>query len=875
MSNHGAPSTSFGAIEAHTALAGNNFFGPAAFTNHNPQAQSDIPKVCHSIPFQRNEDLVVRSAVANKLNELLPGTPGYRAAALWGLGGSGKTQIALEYAYSRKDRDHHCSVFWVHADSDTSFAQDYHSIAKKLGLPENLAGKDLLQAVCDQLEEHPNWVLVIDNADDVKWFGVKHQTPPNSSDARVNLNTFIPKCSAGTGTGTVLWTSRDEQIRSLVGFQQAIPIIQMTSQEAEALLGTIRQDEITHDEYEAVGELLAELDHLPLAISQAAAYMRKTATSVRDYLSNIRSRKERRWRILGNSEHDRHRREQGSNSVLETWDISVEHLRKENELIYDILHCLAFVNNQNIPFELIMEAALISNHSCNAAKETFQNRRGQKHCLKRSIAKRRKFSFHNTIRNTPRESQEVVHTNNENSNKNSTNAYDIKEITSRLCQFSFLAARPSDPDGLMAYDMHKLVQEAARYRLQKGEDEVKGEAYFAKTAFQITDRLFPNSEGDFWDVQVWGREVWGRCEQYLPHALHAGTWAELHGGEVQVANLLDRLSHCLGAQARWREKEAIDHKCLQFRRKALGDRHLDTLGAMSSLAGAYGNQGKWEEAEELYQKTIHLQEEVLGKTHPDTLRTMNNLASLRANQGDYAEAEVMTRKALEHLLSVLGKKHPDILLSMRSLGIAINNQGRHEEAEDILRQVLQLRTEVLGKKHPDTIDSMENLGIVIGNQRKHEEAEDILRQVLQLRTEVLGQKHPDTLASMDSLGVAINAQGRYEEAERILRQALNLNLEVQGRKMDPYTLDSMNKLAVAINAQGRHEEAERILRQALKLNLEVRGRKHPETLRCMRNISWALRQQGKDQEAAQLARDFETGSLSVVSDADSETSTGD
>ncbi|KAB5518245.1 hypothetical protein GE09DRAFT_1259751, partial [Coniochaeta sp. 2T2.1] len=124
------------------------------------------------IPFPRDEDVVDRDVFAT-LDRLLPSaTPAdYQSAALWGLGGSGKTQIALAYAY-RRSRDPACSVFWVHADDETTFTQDYKTIARRLGLAGSLDGPELLTAVRGRMEANPWWVLILDNADNLAAFGV-------------------------------------------------------------------------------------------------------------------------------------------------------------------------------------------------------------------------------------------------------------------------------------------------------------------------------------------------------------------------------------------------------------------------------------------------------------------------------------------------------------------------------------------------------------------------------------------------------------------------------------------------------------------------------------------------------------------------------
>jgi hypothetical protein len=267
-----------------------------------------------------------------------------------------KTQVALEYAY-RRSGDDTCSVFWVHADSETTFTHDYKLIAKKLGVADGLDGEEVLTAVREQIERGRRWVLILDNADDLGLFGVG-QTPQRGSQTQVAeeariLYDFIPRGP----TGTVLWTSRDEHIAgTLVGAQRAINIARMTTDEAKKLLETVRNEKLDDDEGDAT-PLLVELDWLPLAISQAAAYMRRTSTPIREYLSKLK-RGKKRWRVLQETEFDRHRRREVSNSILETWNISIEHIRQENEMAYNILHVLAFVDNQNIPSEMITRVAL-------------------------------------------------------------------------------------------------------------------------------------------------------------------------------------------------------------------------------------------------------------------------------------------------------------------------------------------------------------------------------------------------------------------------------------------------------------------------------------------------------------------------------------
>lgn len=238
-----------------------------------------------------------------------------------------KTQIALDYAY-RRCEDDNCSVFWVHADSEATFVHDYQAIAKELDIDRSLKSEDLLVAVRRRIEAQPKWVLILDNADDLTLFGVRQATE-QSTEQTTNLCEYIPR-------GTVLWTSRDERIvGTLVGARRGIEVARMTPDEVQNLLQITRNKETRKEEMETA-TLLEELQWLPLAISQAGAYMRRTSTPVKEYLSLLAQSKQR-WDLLKATEVDRHRRRNVPNSILETWSISIDRVRLESEMAYRIL----------------------------------------------------------------------------------------------------------------------------------------------------------------------------------------------------------------------------------------------------------------------------------------------------------------------------------------------------------------------------------------------------------------------------------------------------------------------------------------------------------------------------------------------------------
>ncbi|KAK0761664.1 hypothetical protein N5P37_005646, partial [Trichoderma harzianum] len=785
------------AIESNTI--GNNARIHQGDVIHNYASNPREP--CVLIPFPRNEELIPRQGLISELDRILPLSEDYSTAALHGLGGSGKTQIALDYAY-RRCQVPTCSVFWVHADNETTFTQDFRSIAKRLGLPSNLDGEDLLMAVRYRIETSPPWVLILDNADNLRLFGVGHtaQDALNLGEYTLSLDNFIPRGPRGQ----VLWTSRDECIAgSLVAARRAIEVTNMTLDEAKELFDSIRNKQVSNDEAKDIAALLAELDWLPLAISQAAAYIRITKTlTVKEYMLKLKEDK-KRWEILEQSQTDRHRRREVSNSVLKTWNISMQHLQIENKVSYQILHIHAFLDNQNIPFELIKQAALYSNDS-------------------------------NVINHV-----HEAH-NDDSSSDSDRNDDKITEAIARLCDFSFLSVQATG-DGNREFKVHKLVQEAMRYGLDRKERKEE-EKYFSAAALEIISSLFPVS----------GPEVWNECEKYITHAQQACEWATLCGRELTAMSLLARVSEYLYERGRWREKKIADQRAYGIRKTTLGDKHLDTIASMARLAVTYDELGRHKEAEGIKVEVLAQRREILGNKHSDTIASMASLAATYHALGMYKEAARISKETLALRREILGDKHPDTIKSMANLAAIYHALGRYKEAARISEEGLTLRREILGDKHPDTIKSMASHAAIYHALGRYKEAVRISEETLALLQEILGDKHPDTIKSMVNLAATYHELGRYKEAEGISAKGLALRREILGDK-HPDTIRSMASLAATYYALGRYKEGEGMKVKALDLQREILGDKHPDTIKNMADLAAIYRAMGRDEDAEKLA----------------------
>jgi tetratricopeptide (TPR) repeat protein len=682
---------------------------------------------------------------------------------------------------------------------------------------------DMLQAVHDWLENQVNWFLILDNADDIRIFMANSpESDQNDQSQSRSLLRYIPQAPGGS----ILWTSRDGGIvSSLVGKDEGVMVGKMSLEESVKLLRGLRTGPETSkasiDEENLLGR--DGLDGLPLAITQAQAFMEISGISISAYL---RLFNESESELLDNEFSDTYRLGV-PNSVIRTWRISMTRIATDSPCAERILKTIAFFDNQGIPFELIREAA---------ASESSQ-----------SLENLSEIS--------------------------------ILQTTGRLAQYSFLQRQQkASEEDHPTYEQHRLLQLAMRNALNPSETKT-----FSKKAQGIMEKLFPIVEVETWNlckrylphalkvatlreanildpqfpelllrigVYHYQQGLFQRAEQFHLRALHLrkSTLGESHLDTIQA---MHELASIWQAQGHYIKAEPLRAQVLELRKTVLREKHPDTIRAMNNLASTWQAQGYLGKAELLQMQVLELRKTVLGEKHPDTIRAMSNLAWTWQAQGNLGKAEQLQTQVLELRKTVLGEKHPDTIVAMNNLASTWQAQGHLDKAELLRAQVLGLWKTVLGEKHPDTIRAMNNLASTWQAQGHLDKAEQLRAQVLELWKTVLGEKHPDTIVAMNNLASTWQAQGHLDKAEQLQTQVLELRKTVLGEK-HPDTIVAMSNLAWTWQAQGYLDKAEQLRVQVLELRKTVLGEKHPDTIVAMSNLAWTWQAQGHLDKAEQL-----------------------
>jgi tetratricopeptide (TPR) repeat protein len=254
--------------------------------------------------------------------------------------------------------------------------------------------------------------------------------------------------------------------------------------------------------------------------------------------------------------------------------------------------------------------------------------------------------------------------------------------------------------------------------------------------------------GNFYDVQ-------GNYELAEPWRLKSLIELKkiLGNDHPDIAQRLDDLAILYFNQERYEEAEPLYLQVLELRKKVFGSDNLHVATSLNNLAVLYSDQGRYEEAEPLYLQVLELRKKVLGNDHLDVAQSLNNLAALYFGQGRYEEAETLYLQALELRKKMLGSAHPDVAqsLSLNNLAVLYSGQRRYEKAETLYLQALELRKKALGNDHPDVAITQWYLGKDYQKRGRYGDAETLYRQALAIAEAKLGTNHPKTKGIRNNL----------------------------------------------------------------------------------------------------------------------------
>lgn len=758
-------------------------------------------------------------------------------------------------------------MFWVHASNAARVEQGYRDIAERA----KISGRDeprgnIFDLVNNWLrtEKKEKWALILDNADDALLFETHDsnqtlQTNGSSNGLTQPLSAYLPQSE----NGSILVTTRNKSVAlHMVEESEVFMIEPMNDSDALALLekklgGNIEKNDAV--------ELVEALEFMPLAIIQAAAYIRQRGprSSIKEYLKEFHKNDHKKTSLLNQEAGHLRRDQEAKNSIMITWQISFDHILKARTSAADLLSLMSFFDRQGIPENLIktQNNAEYVNRGGDAGND--EGIEGGEHTVDDKEVDGKNDSYENSI-----------------SVSSLDDEFETDILTLR--NYSFITA---SVDGTI-FEMHRLVQLAIRKWLETRDELEKWKQKFIKTLcaeFPTTTEhyenwtkfqtLFPHVKSAEAQRPVVEHSLWEWAVLLCRAAFYLqtkGAYAEaetmasqgtltmrrIRGQEDEETLLgMDTLSVIYGSSGQWKKAEKLLNEVIELKTKVYGAEHVETGSSIFNLASTYRERGRLSEAEVLQVQVMNTYVKVLGTEHSHTLHSMNNLAMTYLDQGRWEEAETLQMQVMKAHTSARGTEHPFALTSMNNLAMTWAKQGRWKEAEALQLQAMNTQMRVLGAEHPNSLNTMNNLAWTYRDQRRFQEAEALHMRVMSVQTRVLGAGHPSTLINMNNLALIYMDQQRYEQAEALQTHVLNAHKSILGTE-HPYTLITMGRLALTYWNQYRLQEAEEFQTKVLDVHTKVSGPEHPHTLISMNNLAHTYKAQGRVREAIDLLKKY-------------------
>jgi tetratricopeptide (TPR) repeat protein len=716
-----------------------------------PRFPGTLPDVWNVPP--RNPNFTGRAADLARIRSWLAEQPAVTVHALHGMGGVGKTQAAVEYAY--RYADEYDLVWWINSERVTVIDDQFARLAEEIGLPQLADPEAMLGAVRRALRGRDRWLLIFDNAENPE-----------------HLRPLLPG-----GAGHVLITTRRSGFRSLGG---VLDLDILDRPDAIALLRR-RAPDLT----EAQAEQLADrLGDLPLALDQAAAYLDQTGMPSHEYLQLLDTR--------GADLLSRGYTSGYPHTVATVWSVSLDRLQVADPVAVQLLELCAWLAPDPIPLDLFTgHCSLLPEPLASAAADPVAFNDSVGALTGYSLVRRAEGSMivHRLVQDVTRHRSASQHTAEAGLPLETVLAllradlpgdvWAIPESWPRCGALlpSVLAAtgHASTPEeGTVAW----LLTHAGTYLRSQGR-YTEALPLHQRALHMHEAALGPDHPDVAADLSYVGSVLsdLGRSAEALPLQERALRIRETALGpdHPDVATHLNYVGRALADLGQLAEALPLQERALRIRETALGPDHPDVAADLDWVGGVLADLGQATEALPLLQRALRIRETALGPDHPDVVADLNRMGRVLSDLGRSAEALPLHQRALRIHEAALEPDHPDMAADLNWMGRALAAMGRSAEALPLHRRALRIHEAALGPDHPDVAADLSYVGWVLSDLGRSAEALPLHRRALCIDEDAFGPDHPYVAADLNSVGQVLSDLGRSAEALPLHQRALRIH----------------------------------------------------------------------------------------------------
>jgi tetratricopeptide (TPR) repeat protein len=747
--------------------------------------EQDIHRPCH-LPYSTLGELFIgRDGFLEDLRQKFLFA---RDAGRWpnqvvrGVGGLGKTQMAVEYAL--RNRDEYSAVLMVNADTPESLRSGLAGLAGVLHshLDPTMPDDAKEKATLLWLQKHPGWLLIVDNAD---------------TEAARNE---VTKRLAQWTDGHVLITARYHQWPKSV---EALDLHVLQPDDAAAFLlrATDGKRVATSDDPQQARLLASDdLDGLCLALEQAAAYIEDRQISFAEYRRRwAQNQKEARtWADKEVMQY--HIEQEVSLSVATTW---LTTFRELTPAAQSLLQMLAWLSPEPIPRALLQHPETETEFQSLQPGEDIET----------ALAALRRYSLLSHRLGDPADSAGRIHRVVQLITRER-----LPEEEQQTSLMAMLQAMNANVVGHPADVRTWPIMEPLLPHLTVMMDHAESLQIDEPTSRLLSDI----------GTLLWAKARYEEAESFQRRALATD---ERHFGpdSIQVAIQLNNLAQTCHTRNRLAEAELLMRRGLAIEEKSKGVDHPHVAIQLNNLALLFHATNRLAEAEPMMRRTLAIDEKFYGAEHPQVANRLSNLAALLQDTNRLTEAEPMMRRALVINEQSYGAKHPIVAISLNVLGRLLYFTNRRDEAELLWCRALAIDEQSYGPEHPKVAIRLNNLASLLKDTNRLEEAEPMIRRALAIDERSYGAEHPNVARGFNNLATLLWATNRLAEAELLIRRALAIDEQSYGAEHPDVAID-LNNLARLLQDMSRLTEAEPLARRAVEISEKSLVEQHPNTI---------------------------------------------
>lgn len=720
------------------------------------------PPSIWKVPHLRNLYFTDREEVLRRLHTTLTRRNASTLSptcAINGLGGIGKTQTALEYAYRYGSQ--YKAVLWARADSHKSLVSDFVALAEPLDLFREAEADQgrVVSAVKRWLQTNSQWLLILDNADDLE---IVYEFLPSLGDGHTLLTT------RSQATGPNIKGIELEKMGAEEGVLLLLRRAKLIAEDAAV-------EDAAHTDHEAARTICRLVDGLPLALDQAAAYIEENRCSPAAYVKLFQTRRTnllQRRGIFSKRDYP--------HSVATTWSLSFERVEEADPVAANLLRLCAFLHPDAIPEELITAGISELGEILGSIAEDALR-------LDDAIGELRQYSL---LGRNPETKTLTIH---------------------QLVQAVLKDVMGEEAQRAWAERAVLLVNHAFP-RPQNVEIWPTCQQFLPHA--QVCAELIEQWNMEFpaaaqllvhTGMYLYERGHYIEAELLLQRALFMREQA-LVQSDADVAEGLHYLGIVYHAQGKFEQATTCLQRALSMREHIHGPEHVAVAASLTGLGWVYKSQGKYGQAEALLQRALSIHELVLGPIHPEVAEAVNELAVCYYEHGKYKQSEPLWRRTLSILKQVREANHIDIAKCYSNLAVINRQLGRYKRAEFLFLHAQTILEQVIGPTHPDLATSLSGLARLYAAQQKFAQAETLFLRVVAIREQRLGLSHPKVASSLSDLAKLYHTQGRLGEAEQLFQRAV----AIQDQSLDtehPDRVGTLRGYASLLRTLGREAEA--------------------------------------------------------------------